>query len=53
MIALGIFIEGAFYAHLVSGRINSYFVKLGGILSKFFGLNCDDKNPLEAWNEEM
>jgi hypothetical protein len=53
MIALGILIEGAFCAHLVSGRINTYFAKLGGVLSKFFGLNCDDKNPLEAWNEEM
>lgn len=52
LIALDIYMEGAFYAHIISGGSNKYFVQLGKDICEFFGLPCaEDCRAL--WNEEI
>jgi hypothetical protein len=51
IIALDIYMEGAFYAHVVSGGANEYLVQLGKDLSEFFGLPCE-RDFRAVWNEE-
>jgi hypothetical protein len=51
LIALDIYMEGAFYAHIISGGSSKYFVQLGKDLCEFFSLPCaEDCRAL--WNEE-
>jgi hypothetical protein len=51
IIALDIYMEGAFYAHIVSGGSNVYFVQLGKDLCEFFDLPCDE-DCRASWDEE-
>ena len=51
MIALDIYSEGAFYAHVISRGLNQYFGQFTKDLSEFFGLPCGE-NCRALWNEE-
>jgi len=51
VIALDIYMEGAFYAHAISGGSNKYMVQLGKDLGEFFDLPCE-KDCRALWNEE-
>jgi hypothetical protein len=51
IVALDIYMEGAFYAHVISGGSNEYYVQLGQDLCEFFDLPCG-KNCRALWNEK-
>lgn len=51
LVTIDIFIEGAFYAYLLSGGSNEYLVFLVRELSEFFDLPCAE-NPILPWNED-
>jgi hypothetical protein len=51
MIAMDIYIEGTFYAHVISGGSNQYFGQFTKDLSEFFGVPCAEDSRA-AWNEE-
>jgi hypothetical protein len=51
IIALDIYMEGAFFAHVVSGGSNKYYVQLGKDLCEFFDLPCA-RDCRALWNEK-
>ena len=50
IIAMDIYMEGAFYANVLSGGLNTYYVQLGKDLCEFFDLPCAE-NCRSLWSE--